>query len=586
MLVSMRKKVFNLHNRYIPALTLIAVFSTLAFINVQDIMHSITNDGKLINISGRQRMLSQKIILTANEYIIDKNINIKNSLIDTLTLMEKEHKYLMNQSLSSDLQNIYYKQKLDNEIIIFIQNIYLLIEKQQLSLLYQLREDSKNILLKLDQAVEVYEYENKIKLQILKNREQYLYFLTLLTLLIEAIFIFYPASKKILLNEKELQAQVNEKTKELQDSFDLISQHIIYSQTDLAGNITYASRAFCEISGYSKEELIGKSHNIIRHPDMPKNAFKEMWDTIKNGKEWTGEVKNLKKDGGYYWVIAHISPKYDKNNILVGYSGVRENISDKKALDQLNKNLTIKIQEEIEKNRENELQLYEQEKMIQMTEMIGNIAHHWRQPLSVISTATSGMQLQKEYQILSDEFFNEATENILKQTENLSKTIEQFTDYINLEDIKTSFSLEKHLEETLDIVNFTFKNFDIEMIIDIKKSNMEIYSNKTLISQVLLNILYNSRDILSTRKIKKPKVYIGLEKVDNNFIITIEDNGGGVKEEDLKKVFEPYFTTKHKSVGTGLGLNICYSIVTLKLKGKIFVKNSSKGALFTVILPI
>ncbi|MGB5793980.1 ATP-binding protein, partial [Poseidonibacter sp.] len=325
---------------------------------------------------------------------------------------------------------------------------------------------------------------------------------------------------------------------------------------------------------------------IIRHPDMPKNAFKEMWDTIKNRKEWTGEVKNLKKDGGFYWVIAHISPKYDKNNILVGYSGVRENITDKKALDQLNKNLTIKIQEEIEKNRENALQLYEQEKMIQMTEMIGNIAHHWRQPLSVISTATSGMQLQKKYQILSDEFFEEATENILKQTDNLSKTIEQFTNYINLKDINTFFYLEKHIVETLDIVNLSFKSFEIEMITDIKQSNMKIYSNKTLISQVLLNILYNSRDILTTRKVLNPKVYICFEKLDDDFIITIEDNGGGVKEEDLKKVFEPYFTTKHKSVGTGLGLNICYSIVTLKLKGKIFVKNSSKGALFRIILPM
>ena len=581
----LKEKVFNLYNRYIPALTLIALFSTLALVNVQDIMYSIENDGKLINISGRQRMLSQKLILTAHEYIENKDLYVKNILINTQLLMKKEHKYLMSRPLSVELQKLYYEQGLDTEIVNFIQNISQLIENKQWSLFYQLREDAKKILVKLDQAVEIYEYDNKLKLQMLKNKEHYLYFLILLTLVLESVFIFYPASKKLQTNEKMLQVQVNEKTKEVQDSFDLISQHIIYSQTDLKGIITYASKAFCEISGYSKEELLGKPHNIIRHPDMPTQAFREMWNTINSGKVWTGEVKNLKKDGGFYWVIAHISPKYDQDNNLIGYSGVRQDITDKKALDELNKNLTIKIQEEIDKNRTKELQLYEQEKMTQMMEMIGNIAHHWRQPLSIISTATSGMQLQKKYKILSDEFFQEATENILEQSKNLSKTIEQFTHYINLEEIQSSFSLEQYIIETLDIVDYSLKNFGIKMTTNITQSNMEIYSNKTHISQVLLNIIYNARDILIERKIKNPQIYVQLEKIDDEYIIQIEDNAGGIATEDIHKVFEPYFTTKHKSVGTGLGLNICYSIVTIKLKGKIFVDNSPRGAIFTVILP-
>jgi aerotaxis receptor len=101
------------------------------------------------------------------------------------------------------------------------------------------------------------------------------------------------------------------------------SNGLIVSSTDLKGIITYANRKFCEISGYNKEELTGKNHNIVRHPDMPKAAFKELWDTIQDGKEWTGIVKNLRKDGKYYWVYSHITPIYDNNGNISGYTAAR-----------------------------------------------------------------------------------------------------------------------------------------------------------------------------------------------------------------------------------------------------------------------
>ncbi len=97
---------------------------------------------------------------------------------------------------------------------------------------------------------------------------------------------------------------------------------LIISSTDLKGVITYANRKFCEIAGYSKEELTGKSHNIVRHPDMPKAVFKELWDTLHAGKEWTGIVKNLRKDGRYYWVYSHITPILS-NGKTVGYTAAR-----------------------------------------------------------------------------------------------------------------------------------------------------------------------------------------------------------------------------------------------------------------------
>jgi len=98
---------------------------------------------------------------------------------------------------------------------------------------------------------------------------------------------------------------------------------LIVSSTDLKGIITYANRTFCRIAGYTKQELTGKNHNIVRHPDMPKVAFKELWDTLKSGKEWTGIVKNLRKDGLYYWVYSHITPVTDNDGKIVGYTAAR-----------------------------------------------------------------------------------------------------------------------------------------------------------------------------------------------------------------------------------------------------------------------
>jgi len=108
---------------------------------------------------------------------------------------------------------------------------------------------------------------------------------------------------------------------------------IIISSTDTEGIITYANRKFCEITGYNKSELIGENHNIVRHPDMPKAIFKEVWETIASAKEWTGIVKNLRKDGLYYWVYSNITPIVNDDNIVVGYTAVRRPASPNEVSD-------------------------------------------------------------------------------------------------------------------------------------------------------------------------------------------------------------------------------------------------------------
>jgi aerotaxis receptor len=125
----------------------------------------------------------------------------------------------------------------------------------------------------------------------------------------------------------------------------LFKDGVIVSSTDLKGIITYANRKFCEISGYDKGELTGKNHNIVRHPDMPKAAFKDMWDTIKAGKEWTGIVKNLRKDGRYYWVYTHVAPILDDEGKIVGYTAARRPASQNEKEESMQLYQTMLAQE-------------------------------------------------------------------------------------------------------------------------------------------------------------------------------------------------------------------------------------------------
>lgn len=116
---------------------------------------------------------------------------------------------------------------------------------------------------------------------------------------------------------------------------DIVDKYVITSSTDANGIITSTSEAFCAISGYSESELVGNSHSMLRHEDMPTTVYTDLWNTIKSGKTWQGEIKNRKKDGGYYWVHAYISPNFDENGAIAGYTAIRENITDRKRAEKL-----------------------------------------------------------------------------------------------------------------------------------------------------------------------------------------------------------------------------------------------------------
>jgi len=373
-----------------------------------------------------------------------------------------------------------------------------------------------------------------------------------------------------------------------QNSIDIVSKYVIYSRTNIKGIITEVSEEFCNISQFSREELIGKPHNFVRHEDMSSEVFEDMWKTIQSLNIWKGEVKNKRKDNSFYWVSSTVIPEFDEKNTLTGYISVRQDITAKKELEILSQNQEKRIEEIVNKSKQKDQQLFQQARLVSMGEMIENISHQWRQPLSYISTISSSIHLNCELgNYPTQEHIMDSMEKITDKTEYLSNTIETFRDFIKDDKKVKEVLLPKRIDRALNIISGTLSHHHIKLKNEIDyDSHLKIKLPLGELSQVLINIINNAKDILVERKIEKPWVKIATKSKDNIVVISIEDNAGGIPENILPQIFNPYFTTKHSSQGTGLGLHMSYKIVHESLKGKLYCKNSENGAIFFIELPL
>ena len=244
----------------------------------------------------------------------------------------------------------------------------------------------------------------------------------------------------------------------------------------------------------------------------------------------------------------------------------------KDELHYLNKNLEIKVKDEIEKNRIIQERLYKADKLASMGEMISNIAHQWRQPLSVISTIATGTKLQKEVNSLKDENLIENMDLINKNAQYLSKTIDDFRNFINDNRTIQFYSLSETISNFTNIIYSSIKDKNIKLILDLD-NNIVVEGNPNQLIQCLINIFNNSKDALQEKNPDESLFFISSQKEDNKIILKIRDNAGGIPENILSKIYEPYFTTKHQSQGTGLGLHMTYRLITESMCGKIDASN-------------
>ena len=240
-----------------------------------------------------------------------------------------------------------------------------------------------------------------------------------------------------------------------------------------------------------------------------------------------------------------------------------------------------------------EHQIIQNEKMASLGEMLGNIAHQWRQPLSIISTGASGLLIQKENDILTDEIFNSTCELIEKNAQFLSKTIDDFRNYIKGDTKVENFGINEDIENFLKLVQPTIKHENITILKELDKDT-DIMGYPRELVQCFINIFNNAKDAVIRNNEEERYILISQKKDKNAVVIKFIDNGGGIDEDIINKIFEPYFTTKHQSQGTGLGLHMTYNLIVNSMKGDIkasneeviFNKRSYKGSCFTITLPI
>jgi two-component system, NtrC family, C4-dicarboxylate transport sensor histidine kinase DctB len=252
---------------------------------------------------------------------------------------------------------------------------------------------------------------------------------------------------------------------------------------------------------------------------------------------------------------------------------------------RLNIELEIRVEDEIKKQKAQEEILIHQSRSAEIGEMINNIAHQWRQPLNNLSLTIQNIGFKYENDVLTKEELNETIDKSKMIINSMSNTIDTFRNFFEPTKNKNLFKVEHSIENTLEILSSTLRFYNIEVVKEII-DDVEIYDYENEFSQVLLNIITNARDALVSNKIEKPIIKVNVSKIENNVIVKIKDNANGINEEIIDRIFEPYFTTKGKGNGTGIGLYMSKLIIEKNMNGKLTVKNDNNGAVFIITLNI
>ena len=332
------------------------------------------------------------------------------------------------------------------------------------------------------------------------------------------------------LEKKEILAledKISEKTKKLNKTLALFGENVVSSSSDLKGYITYASPALCRISEFSKEELIGHPHSKLRHPDTPSEIFKNLWKTIKEGQPWYGEIKNLKKNGGHYWLNTSIMPEFDSLNNVIGYTSIKTDITAQKSKE----------------------------------DFMANMSHELRTPLNAIMGFSSILTKKqtdsakiKNSSFIIDPFNFNAYQEILKFTQ-------QFDGFTHLKTQHFNIKINPNLKATF-------------------------YGDWNRINQIALNLISNAIKFTT----KGGLIDFSGEYKDGNLILCISDSGIGMSQNVQDRIFQPFEqadgSTTRKYGGTGLGLSITQNLVEL-MHGTIELESAKGvGTTFKVSIPL
>jgi signal transduction histidine kinase len=252
-------------------------------------------------------------------------------------------------------------------------------------------------------------------------------------------------------------------------------------------------------------------------------------------------------------------------------------------LHSLNENLSMKVQNGIDEGKQKDKKILEQAKLARIGSMISMIAHQWRQPLTELSGILMELETATRFKKVNEKHILGAIERSDKMIQFMSNTIDDFRNFYRPDKVKEEFLVSNSCKNAINIIGATLKNFNIKLNVNVE-NDKKIYGYPTEFSQVILNILSNAADILVEKSIKNPQIDLNIDTKGILSIITIKDNAGGIAQKNQELIFDPYFSTKDSSKGTGLGLYISKLIVERNMGGELSVYNDDKGAVFKIVV--
>ncbi len=417
-------------------------------------------------------------------------------------------------------------------------------------------------------------------------------------------------------DRKHIEMQLNNSLKALADikfALDCASNVAI---TDHRGCITHVNDKFCEISQYSRAELVGQTHRIVNSGYHPPEFFEDMWYTISNGHVWLGEVRNRAKDGSIYWVSMTIVPFLDTNDCPYQYIAIRNDITERKRTEMCLVQQADELEKAFSDLQKTQMQLVQTEKMSSLGQLVAGVAHEINNPVSFIygnvnpanRYALSLINLLKRYQThypdppveiadeLEDLDFEFITDDLLKLLASMKIGAERIRQIVaslrtfSRKDEADKKSVDIHLgiESTLMILAHRLKAQPHRAEIKVTKDYGDLplvgcYAGQ--LNQVFMNVLSNAIDAVDS--VKSPQLSVATALKGDQVTITIQDNGPGMREKVRSQIFNPFFTTKPIGQGTGMGLSISYQIVTERHGGSLQAASApNKGTLFTIQIPL
>jgi len=386
---------------------------------------------------------------------------------------------------------------------------------------------------------------------------------------------------------KTADKRIKKQLKFEQKLIDTVNTPIYYK--DKKGRYIGCNKAFEEHLEKQRSEIIGKTIDEVLSENIAK--IYSIKDKVLFHTGTSQEYEGVRKfsDGRIKNLVFYKDVFYDEKNQIDGLVGAIFDITQLKekthALEDINNNLDIKIKEEINKRKSHEQMLIQQSRLAEMGEMISMIAHQWKQPLNALGIVIQNIHLCYSLGELDLDSFEKQMQRSRVLTDKMSKTIDDFRDFFKPNKEKSDFSINCAINQSIFIIDDQLRNNGIEITRDLS-NDIIFHGFGNELSQVLLSIIVNAKDALIENKIEKPLIRISVEKNSDYGIICIQDNGGGVKNEYINKVFEPYFTTKDSHNGTGLGLYMSKMIVEQNMNGKLSLENISEGVQLCISLPI